>query len=175
MALNMLRLRYLLMLPVVAIGAITGVGALGASATQAVAASSSHGRQGSYTATAARQISVNETSHLHLVSHHGTQVLNEQGSSTGTPGGSLTIHVNIAYTQATITFTAYPNGGVLSGQGEATYYAEGSVAHFTGTVRVTHGSGRYAHASASNLRIQGKIERNHNYALYVKVTGQMRY
>jgi hypothetical protein len=173
MALNMLRLRYLFMLPLVAIGAIAGVGALGASATRAVAASSSHGPQGSYTATAARQISVNETSHLRLVTHHGTQVLNEQGSSSGTPGGSLNVHISISYTQATISFTAYPSGGTLSGRGEASFYARGAIAHFQGTVSVTHGTGKYSHASARSLHIEGTLERERNYALNLKVTGSM--
>lgn len=142
------------------------------SGTRAAASPTSHSNRHAF---AARTLYVNETSHLSLVSHHGTQVLNEHGSSSGAPGGALTIHVDIAYTQATITFTAYPSGGTLSGQGEATYYAEGPLAHFTGNVKVTHGSGRYAHASASNLKIEGKLERNRNYALYVRVTGQMHY
>jgi hypothetical protein len=125
------------------------------------------------TAVAARALSVNETAQLHLVSHH-RGILNEEGKSAGTPGGLLRVSLKISYTEATITFTQSPSGGTLSGEGKASFYARGSIAHFTGSVSITRGTGRYAHASAKSLHIQGTFQRS-NYALSLKVNGKMYY
>lgn len=123
------------------------------------------------TAVAARAQSVNETAQLRLVSHH-RGILNEQGQTAGTPGGLLRVSLTISYTEATITFTQSPSGGTLSGGGKASFYARGSIAHFTGSVSITRGTGRYAHASAKSLHIQGTFQRS-NYALSLKVNGKM--
>ena len=124
-------------------------------------------------ATAARQLTVNETAHLTLVSHH-TGLLIEEGASSGTPGGRLAIHVNVSYahtTRAAITFTAHPSGGTVTGGGEVPFYASGAVAHFSGKLSYVHGTGSYSHASTRNLSIQGTVLRNHNYAISVTITG----
>jgi hypothetical protein len=125
-------------------------------------------------AVAARTLSLHEIAHLRLVSHQGTQILNEQGEASGTLRGKLTIQIHIAYTEAGVTFTANPNGGTLSGHGVESYYVGGNIGHFSGAIAITHGTGRYAHASASTLHISGEIERKH-YTVFVTVTGQMKY
>jgi hypothetical protein len=81
--------------------------------------------------------------------------------------------IHLAYTSAAVTFTAYPSGGSLSGSGTESYYVAGHTGYFKGTMKITHGIGRYAHASGS-LHIAGRIERR-SYAVSVEITGRFRY
>lgn len=121
--------------------------------------------------SASRSISVNEHAQLRLISHHAG-LLYEQGTFSGTPGGGLSVQIRISYTQASISFSSTPSGGTLSGSGHASFYAEGPIAHFEGSVAVTHGSGRYARASAPTLRISGLFQRK-TYAMSLTVLGKM--
>jgi hypothetical protein len=122
-------------------------------------------------ALAAGTISVNEDASMHMVSHHGS-LLNEAGNASGSFNCPLAIGLNVSYATATITFTICRSGGSFSGSGKAAFYASGTSAHFEGTVRITSGTGKYAHVSSRGLRIQGSLSRS-NYALSVKVAGQM--
>jgi hypothetical protein len=124
------------------------------------------------TAVDARTITLHESSRLHLVSHQGTQLLNEQGTSSGTLTGPLSVKLRIYYTTATLTFTAYPKGGTFSGRGEGSYYVEGHIGHFKGTTTIIRGTGSYAHA-AGNLHATGLILRQH-YELQFTVNGTMK-
>jgi hypothetical protein len=122
---------------------------------------------------AAATIGVNVSIKTSLVSHRGTTVLYERGYGYGTPRGPLTVEVSVAGdTEATISFACKTSDGTLSGRGVTSYAADGPVAHFSGTLHLTQGTGRYAHASAAGLRIQGTIMR-HSYALSARVTGTL--
>jgi hypothetical protein len=124
-------------------------------------------------ALTARTLSVNETIQASLVSHKGSTALNERGRCSGTLSGSLTIQIGIAGdTEATISFTCNTSAGAISGRGITSYASAGPAARFNGTLRVTHGTGRYAHASTTGLRIQGTLKR-HTYALSARVTGTL--
>ncbi len=123
-------------------------------------------------ATAARTLYVSDTATLHLQSHQGTQILNEQGQAHGTLSGSLNIKIVLSYTQATVTFLANPSGGSLSGHGVESYYVAGGNGHFQGTMAITHGTGRYAHASAPSINLSGTIKRKH-YEVLVKISGTL--
>ncbi len=130
--------------------------------------------QPSPVAVAAREVSLYESGHLHLVSHHHEQIV-ETGRGSGTLSGSITVNMTLAFSHASVTFTAYPsNGGTVVGHGEGTLYAGGHVAHFTGNATITGGTGRYAHASGRNINLEGTLQR-HTFELYVKVQGKMRY
>jgi hypothetical protein len=128
-------------------------------------------------ATGASQLSVNEAANLRLISHH-RGLLVEEGNSSGTPGGRLAIRVNVSYehtTRAAISFTAYPKGGTVSGQGEVPFYASGPLAYFSGTLHSVHGTGRYAHASTRGISIKGTVQRTHNYAISVRIAGTLAF
>jgi hypothetical protein len=125
------------------------------------------------TAVAARELTVRETANLHLVSHHRETIV-EEGRGTGTLNGNLVVHLTLAYTQASVTFTAYPPGGTISGRGEGSTNGEGNTAHFTGTATIIGGTGKYAHASASDVRIQGTLQRR-TFAFFIRVTAKLRY
>ena len=127
----------------------------------------------SVTGTAAQNITVKETAPLRLVSRQGTRVFNELGNASGSIPGSLAMQMNIAhYGRAAISFSLSAKTGTLTGKGEASFYAAGNTAYFTGSLSITHGSHAYAHAAANGLRIQGTFQRN-TFAVYVTVTGNL--
>jgi hypothetical protein len=131
------------------------------------------GRSHGPVAVAARELNLREAGRLHLVSHHN-EVLLEEGSGSGTLNGHITVHLTLAYTQATVSFTAYTSGGTIVGTGEGNTYAEGHLARFKGTASITGGSGKYAHASAHGIKLRGTLVKK-TYAFSVEVEGKMRY
>jgi hypothetical protein len=128
--------------------------------------------QASAAYTASRSIPVNERAQLRLNSRH-SMLLYESGTFAGAPGGGISVQIELSYTQVKIWFSSTPHGGAISGSGHASFYAEGPVARFSGTVAVTHGTGHYAGASASALHISGALQRN-TYAISLNVWGTIR-
>jgi len=123
-------------------------------------------------AVAARTISLNETGHLHLTSHHGFK-LNEQGTASGTIRGSIYIHLNVTSTnRVTAEVNIYPHNGSLTGYGTASYRSNGGQATFSGTLSISRGTGSYAHAHASRLSFTGTIQRS-NDATTVHLNGKL--
>jgi hypothetical protein len=122
-------------------------------------------------ATAARSLTVKETAQLYQVGRHGAQH-EEQGQGAGTFPYPLTVTYTAGFTQATVRFVVHGKGGAIYGQGTPAYHVEGSTAYFNGSLSVTRGTGRYAHASATALQLRGTLNR-HNFALSIKVAGQM--
>lgn len=132
------------------------------------AASSSASVRGHF----ARTLVLNETGHLHLTSHH-LVTLNEQGSTKGTIRGTIYIHLNLISTKrVTAEVNIYPSNGSLSGSAKASYRVAGATATFSGTMSITRGSGRYAHARGTGLSFSGSIERL-NDAVTVHLSGQI--
>jgi hypothetical protein len=125
-------------------------------------------------AVEAQSLVLHETANLHLVSRHNGVVI-EEGFSTGALNGRMWVRLTVAVTVATVVFTASPaGGGTIHGEGEASYYASGPTAHFSGVGKISHGTGRYAHVSGSNIHVAGVITRK-DYALSVHMRGRMRY
>jgi hypothetical protein len=123
-------------------------------------------------ARAAGALSLSETGHLHLTSHHGF-TLNEQGSTSGTISGTIYIHLNVVSTNhVTAEVSIYPSGGSLTGEASASYRPSGAVATFSGTMSVERGTGRYNGAHGSGLSFSGTIQRS-NDAVTVHVSGRM--
>lgn len=127
---------------------------------------------GAGTARDAGTLSLNETGHLHLTSHHSF-TLNEQGSASGTISGTIYIHLNVVSTnRVTAEVSIYPSGGSLTGEASASYHPSGGVATFNGTMSVVRGTGRYSHAHGSGLSFTGAIQRS-NDAVTVHVSGRL--
>jgi hypothetical protein len=123
-------------------------------------------------ARSARTIALNETGRLHLTSHRHL-TLNERGSVSGTIRGTIYIHLNIVSTnRVTAEVNIYPSGGSISGYATASYGVSGATASFSGTMAITRGTGRYAHAHGSGLSFTGTIQRS-NDAVAVRLSGQM--
>jgi hypothetical protein len=123
-------------------------------------------------AHAARSLSLSETGHLRLTSHHGF-TLNEQGSTSGTISGTIYIHLNVVSTNhVTAEVSIYPSGGSITGHASASYRPSGAEASFDGTMSVVRGTGRYANARGSGLSFTGTVQRT-NDAVTVHVSGRM--
>jgi hypothetical protein len=123
-------------------------------------------------ARTAGTITLNDTAHLRLTSHHAF-TLNEEGSASGSVAGKIYIHLKVASTnRVTAEVSIYPSGGSVTGYATASYHPSGAVASFNGTMTVERGSGRYNHAHGSGLSFSGTIQRS-NDAVTVHVSGRM--
>lgn len=128
--------------------------------------------QGGAIASAARSVSVNDTAYLHPV--HGNALIQE-GRAGGTLPGSVKAIFVLGTTTVKTTFTVYVRGGSISGRGSATLHlGHGGYVSFGGSLLVTHGTGRYAHASGSG-GLFGTLNRNNNYTAVVQTTGKLHY
>ncbi len=141
-----------------------------ATATQPVPAGASTGRPPAH-AVAARVLRATDTAHLHYVSSSGS-LLFDEGRATGTLPGSMRVHLDLG-TTFTGTFTIYASGGSIEGHGSATPHGSGTYESFAGTLTVTGGSGRYAHAHGRG-GLYGTFDRD-NYALVIETTGSLTY
>ena len=132
----------------------------GASASAATAA----------TGRTASTLSLSDSGHLHLTSHHGF-TLNEQGSASGTISGTIYIHLDVVSTnRVTAEVSIYPSGGSITGEATASYHPSGGVATFSGTMSVVQGHrplqrrpwqrpGVHRHRSARERRRHGARRR----------------
>jgi hypothetical protein len=130
------------------------------------------------TGFAARTVSLREFGQLHKTGKSRqtlNETLNEQGVATGTISGSIYIHLHIASARTvTAEVNIYPSSASLSGTGSANYHVSGGQALFGGTLAITRGTGRYAHARASRLAFTGTIQRR-NDAVSVQLSGPLSY
>lgn len=123
-------------------------------------------------ARAAGTLNVRDESRMHLVRESGSLLL-EEGAATGTVPGSVKVRFQVGAT-VTAYFTIYARGGgSISGHGKGTLRSTGTYATFGGTLSVTGGTGRYAHAHGSG-GLYGAINRR-TYALTVQTIGKLTY
>jgi hypothetical protein len=141
--------------------------ATAATATDAAAHTGAPARR----AHAARVLNASDTVHLHYISASGS-LLFEEGKATGTLPGSMRIHLNVG-TTFTGTFTIDASGGSIQGHGSAAPHGSGTYESFSGTLTITGGTGRYAHAHGHG-GMSGTFDRD-NYALVIKTTGSLTY
>jgi hypothetical protein len=124
------------------------------------------------TASAAHVLNVKDEGHLHSVRSSGSELV-EEGSISGTIPGKVRVSFNIGAT-VSAKFTIYANGGgSISGRGGGTLHSTGVYSSFGGSLTVTGGSGRYAHAHGSGT-LSGAINRK-TYALTVRTVGKLSY
>jgi hypothetical protein len=119
----------------------------------------------------ARVLNATDTAHLKYISSSGS-LLFEQGKATGTLPGSMRVHLNLG-TTFTGTFTITASGGAIQGHGSAAPHGSGTYESFSGTLTVTGGTGRYAHAHGHG-GLYGTFDRD-SYALVIKTTGSLTY
>jgi hypothetical protein len=125
----------------------------------------------------AKVVSVNDTGHLHLIgrSGPGESRLIEIGRATGTLPGTVRATLSFSGNIVPIQITVYLHGGSISAQGTAKLGSEQrEYVSFSGSLTITHGSGRYAHASGTG-RLYGTVDRHKNNAVVAQVIGRLRF
>lgn len=122
-------------------------------------------------AHSAHVLSVTDSAHLHYVKAPGASLL-EEGAATGGLPGTVKVRLVVGAT-VTATFTIYTHSGTISGNGSGTLHGAGLYASFGGTMSVSHGTGKYAHARGHG-GFYGVLNRDTD-ALTVQTTGTLSY
>jgi hypothetical protein len=124
-------------------------------------------------AHAARTTSVREDVTATNVSHQGNSVINDHGRGTGTLSFTAVLQITVAYTKGTTRFVCSTSAGNVVAGGVINFFASGKTAVFTGTMAVTNGTGKYAHARGK-LRVEGTMQRK-TFFIKASVSGVISY
>ena len=118
---------------------------------------------------------VDDTANLHYVKESDAQLIDE-GVASGTVHGTVRVGFNVGATVAA-SFAIYTHDGAIIGHGTGTLHKSSNPSNvylsFGGTLTVTHGTGRYAHAHGDG-GFYGTIDRK-NYAVTIQTTGTLYY
>jgi hypothetical protein len=144
-------------------------------ALMAVTIVTSNAQSASTPAHLATALKVDDTAHLHYVKESDAQLIDE-GPAAGTVHGTVRVGFNIGATVAA-SFAIDTHEGAIIGHGTGTLHRSNSPSDvylsFGGTLTVTHGTGRYAHAHGQG-GFYGTIDRK-NYAVTIQTTGTLYY
>ena len=94
----------------------------------------------------------------------------EEGTAHGTLPGRVRAECDLGATFAA-KVTIYTSAGTIQGHGTATPHASGIYESFSGTMTITGGTGRYAHAHG-HAGLYGVFNRR-SYALTVQLIGSL--
>ncbi len=122
-------------------------------------------------AHATRTLKASDTANLRYIKHSGSQLLEE-----GTAQGDLPGHMRASATLGatfTANFTIYTHGATITGHGTATPHGAGLDEHFSGTLTITSGTGRYTHAHG-HAGLSGTFNRR-TYAITLQTSGSLSY
>jgi hypothetical protein len=126
---------------------------------------------GDPTARAAHTVTGTEVGRLHFIRSSGSQLF-EAGPASGPLPGHIKADFDIeAIFSGSVTI--YARGGTVRGHGTATPHGSGRYESFAGTLTVTGGTGRYAHAHGHG-GFYGTFDRK-TYAVVVETTGRYYY
>jgi hypothetical protein len=144
------------------------------SACLALAAVVASGPLAAVPRTEAMRQSVENRTHFHLVGPAGVEI-KEAGTATGSYPGPARTHLTFSGGKMTGTWSQRTTGGTVRGRTNATVVGKSAqpVVQFTGTAKITGGTGRFASASGT-LRLTGTIRRS-NYAIYEKTSGHVHF
>jgi hypothetical protein len=119
----------------------------------------------------ARSLSVTDTAHLKLVHHEG-EYITEEGQATGALPGHVKLLLEVGPT-VVARFTITAAGGSISGVGSGKPKGRSEEPSFAGSMKVTHGTGRYRHAHGTG-GFYGTLNRG-TYKMVVQTTGTLDY
>lgn len=108
---------------------------------------------------------------LKYVTTKGAYLL-EQGLASGPLAGIVKARVRVT-ADISGSFTFYPRGGSITGRGAATLHESGTYASFGGVVKITGGTGRYAHARGEG-GLYGVYNRK-SLEIKIQTTGRLSY
>jgi hypothetical protein len=111
------------------------------------------------------------TAHLHYVSSKGSYLI-EEGSATGQLAGTVKARLRIT-ADISGSFTLYPRGGSINGQGSGVLHESGTYTSFGGSVQILGGTGRYAHIRGTG-GLYGVYDRQ-NLSVTIQTTGTVSY
>jgi hypothetical protein len=115
-------------------------------------------------AGAARTLTVDDNGKLHLL-HASGSILSEAGPVSGTLLGTAKVSLNVGE-DVTATFTIHAHGGgSIVGHGSAVLHSAGRYSSFAGSLTVTGGTGRYAHAHGAG-KLYGTLERRYDEVVF---------
>lgn len=125
-------------------------------------------------AHSSRVLKATDETQMHYVKHKSSSSrLFEEGTAHGTLPGSMDAYCSLG-AAFSASFTIHTNGGTIDGHGTATPHAGGGLYEsFAGTLIITGGTGRYAHARGHG-GLYGTFNRR-TYALTVQTTGSLSY
>jgi len=119
----------------------------------------------------AQVLKASDNAHLRYLSASGA-LLYEEGRATGALPGKMRAHIDVSAVFSG-SFTIYAHGGSITGKGTAIPHGSGTYESFAGSLVVTGGSGRYAHAHG-RAGLYGTFNRN-TYDFVVQTTGTLVY
>lgn len=122
-------------------------------------------------ARASHTLNATDTAHLHLVKSPGSLIL-EEGPASGALPGTVKARCNVGPT-ITANFMIYTHSGSISGHGSGRLNTSGAEPSFGGSMTVTSGTGRYAHAHGHG-GFYGVLNRK-TEALTIQTTGTLLY
>ncbi len=127
---------------------------------------------GAARARVARTLRAADTAHLHRT-HCACNEIIEEGEAKGALPGTVRAYVTVG---APIIFRftiTVREGGTISGEGAGKPRGNPAEPSFAGTMRVTHGTGRYRHAHGKG-GFYGTLNRS-TYAAVMQTTGTLSY
>jgi hypothetical protein len=125
-------------------------------------------------ARAARTVSVDDTGHLQRT-HASGDIIDEAGNISGTLPGTATVRLDVGPETITASFTIESyGGGSIRGTGRAKIGSDGRYTSFAGTLLVTGGTDRFAHARGAG-KLYGVIERKSDELTVQTREGKLYY
>jgi hypothetical protein len=158
--------------PMASVLAVVGLG-VGVAAVGAASTAADTPNDHSPIAHAARTIWVHEVVHGTNVSHQGNTVINDRGQGKGTFNCLTEMHMRIYYTKGFTSIICKTRAGEVEAAGKVAFFSAGATATFTGTIPITHGTGKYAHPSG-HYRVEGTVIRK-TYAVEASTSGWFTY
>jgi hypothetical protein len=123
-------------------------------------------------AVAAHVLNGSDDAHLHYVRLGSGSTLYEEGQASGAVPGTMHAWLHVGPTLSG-TVTLYTHGGQIHARGSATPHGAGRVQTFAGTLTITGGTGRYAHAHGQG-GLYGEFDRR-TYKLTIQTRGKFYY
>jgi hypothetical protein len=120
----------------------------------------------------ARTLNATDEAHLRYIHSSGSELI-ETGTATGTLPGSMNARVSIGASISGAFTITVRGGGSIKGHGSGIPSGSGTYESFRGSLTVTGGTGRYAHAHGY-AKLYGTFDRK-TYALVVQTTGRLSY